>query len=66
MNFSHHMLRILTFFCTKKTKKVPIATGTENFEHLKNPQKNTVFWYKITDSTEKIVQKTTFFTPTHC
>ena len=47
------------------TSKVPIAAGTNFFGYLKNSQKkNTVFWYKITDSTEKIVEKTTFFTLT--
>ena len=54
------------FFVLKMTSKVPIAAGTNFFGYLKNPQKNTVFWYKITDSTEKIVEKTTFFTRTHC
>ena len=40
MHFWHHMLRILTFFCTKKTKKVPIATGTENLVFFKFFLKN--------------------------
>ena len=54
------------FFSVKMKCKVPIATGTENFEHFQNHQKNTVFWYQITDSTKKVVEKTTFFTSTHC
>ena len=41
------------FFSLKMKSKVPIATGTENFEHFQNHQKNTVFWYQITDSTKK-------------
>ena len=56
----------LDIFSLKMKSKVPIATGTENFEHFQNHQKNTVFWYQITDSTKKVVEKTTFFTPTHC
>ena len=49
------------FFSLKMKSKVPIATGTENFEHFQNHQKNTVFWYQITDSTKKVVEKTIFF-----
>ena len=48
------------FFSLKMKSKVPIATGTENFEHFQNHQKNTVFWYQITDSTKKVVEKTIF------
>ena len=51
----------LDIFSLEMKSKVPIATGTENFEHFQNHQKNTVFLYQITDSTKKVVEKNDFF-----